>query len=160
MRATLRTSAAALAILFLPGVGSTEVMDNELEKLPEVRVVVAPLSEAAAECNVTTNGLDAAARVTLDASRLRVREESPDRSFLLVYFFARSADSGCTGYLEVALARPVIVVSTEKPTIAKVWSRNFLMAGPAYDFGERVNATVREFTTQFLAEWIKQNPKQ
>jgi hypothetical protein len=161
MRALLRSSAAALVALFLPGVGAAQ-MGTALEKLPDVDIVIESLSEQAAACGVTANGLDAVVRVALDASRLGVKiemSETTDLSTVYVNVNVMKQDAGCIADVSLQLHRMVAVLSTGKSAVGTVWSSGTILVGPAYDFGERVNAALRELANQFLAEWIKQNPK-
>ncbi len=149
-----------LIVLGLPGVGAAQA-DTELEKLPNISIVVEEPDDQAAKCNITASGLDAAVRIPLDASRLGIREpgKSSDGSYLYVNVVVLSQPVGCMAYLDLALKRVVLVGSTGKIEVGSVWDGGRILVGPADGFSARVGTALREHTNTFLGEWIKQNPK-
>lgn len=137
-----------------------QAQDNAFVGVSAVRILVEGLDDAAAKCNVTTSGLDAAARLPLDASRLRI---TPALSFSDVYVAvtALSLPSGlCVARVSVDLNRTLAIPGTNQLVFgATVWHKGTLLTGPSSDFGQRVNQYVTDFTKELIAEWIKANPR-
>ena len=123
------------------------------------------LSDDAAKCNVTKGGLDAAARLPLDASRLRIDPDAGPYVSVAVTVtdgFDRSAPSGagCVATLDVGLRRTLAIPGTNQLVFgATAWGRDALLTGPSSGFGQRVNQYVTDFTKELIAEWIKANPR-
>ena len=157
-----RLLGGVLALLMM-GLGlvatPAQAQDNAFVGVSAVRILVEGLADDAAKCNVTESGLDAAARLPLDASRLRI---TPDgSSFVYVNVTALSPDSGlCAAYVSVALKRELAIPGTNQFVFgATVWESGTIMSGSPSDFGQRVNQQVDDRTKRLIAEWIKANPR-
>lgn len=149
----------ALVLWLLPGAGVAQP-NTDLENLSEVAIVVEPIGSAAElKCNLTEAGIDAAMRIPLDGSRLRVARTKSSAVLVASVAAMEVGNGDCAAAVSVILFRSVVVEETGKRAIGAVWMRPGLMFHPAHDFGARVNSQVREVTTEFLGEWIKQNPK-
>ena len=115
----------------------------------------------AAKCNVTKSGLDAAARLPLDASRLRINPDvSPLSPYVYVSVSALWEPRGCAAFVQVSLKRSLAIPGTNQLVFgATVWERGYVLTGPSSGFGQRVNQQVTDYTKELIAEWIKANPR-
>ena len=135
-----------------------QAQDNNFVGVSGVDIVVEALSDNAAKCNVTDGGLDAATRLPLDASRLRI---IPDASpYVYVRVTALWEPSGCAAFVAVSLIRRLAIPGTTQLVYGSVWDTGTILTGPSSDFGQRVNQNVTDFTKRLIAEWIKANPRQ
>ena len=152
-----------LAVLLVMGLGlvatPAQAQDNTFVGVSAVSILVEKLSDDEAKCNVTEGGLDAAARLPLDASRLRI--DPVASSYVYVRVTALSLSSGlCAGHVGVDLTRMLAIPGTNQLVFsATVWGKGTIMSGPSSDYGQRVNQRVGDFTKQLIAEWIKANPR-
>ncbi len=151
--------------LSLTAIGATEVGVNSLLKyLPELEIDIESPSDSEMKCNITKGGLDAAMRIPLDSSRVRVLASDPQLSNAAklrvdTLVLAETNVDFCTGSVELALYRLVSIADSDVAAFAPVWSAKAVISGSPHDFGKRVNDMVRELTGQFLGAWIKANPK-
>ncbi|MEQ1867746.1 MAG: hypothetical protein ABL996_24255 [Micropepsaceae bacterium] len=124
-------------------------------------VVVEDLNDAAKRCHITESGLDAAMRLPLDQSRLRVDLNAPVTApYAYVAVTAVAIDNGrCAAYVDVQLNRKLRLPASEVLVGATVWHTGSLLTGPPDDFSERVTREVSAYTREMIAEWIKANPK-
>ena len=135
-----------------------QAQGNNFVGVSEVDIVVEGLSDNAAKCNVTKGGLDAATRLPLDASRLRINPDAS--SYVYVRVAALWEPSGCAAFVQVVLKRSLAIRGTNQLVFgAMVWDNGTLLTGPSSDFGQRVNQRVTDFTKELIAEWIKANPR-
>ena len=135
-----------------------QAQDNTFVGVSEVSIFVEDLGDGEAKCNVTKGGLDAAVRLPLDASRLRINPAAVPYVYVVVV--ALWVPSGCAGHVRVALDRVVAIPGTNQLVYgASVWGRGTLLMGPSSGFGQGVNQYVTDFTKELIAEWIKANPR-
>ena len=158
-----RLLGGVLVVLLVMGLGlvatPAQAQDNKFVGVSEVKILVEDLDDGAEKCNVTKGGLDAAARLPLDASRLRIDPVASSRVYVRVT--ALSTSSGlCAAFVSVALKRPLAIPGTNQLVFgAAVWDVGTILTGPSSDFGQRVNQDVGDFTKELIAEWIKANPR-
>ena len=153
-----------LAVLMM-GLGlvatPAQAQDNAFVGVSAVSIFVEELNDNEAKCNVTKGGLDAATRLPLDASRLRI---NPDVSPLSPYVYVRVSalwePRGCAAFVQVSLKRSLAIPGTNQLVFgATVWERGYVLTGPSSGFGQRVNQQVTDDTKELIAEWIKANPR-
>ena len=127
--------------------------------ISSVSIIVEQLEDDAVRCNVSESGIDAAIRLPLDASRLRIEPNTTP------YVYARVnvlplASGLCVASIDVSLKRILAIPATNQLVFgAMVWERGSLATGPASNFGQRVNQTVGDYTKQLIAAWIQANPR-
>ena len=145
-----------------------QAQDNTFVGVSEVSIFVEDLGDGEAKCNVTKGGLDAAVRLPLDASRLRIDPDASPYVYVVVtvtdgsrFLLPAPSGGGCVGSLSVGLRRTLAIPGTTQLVFgASVWEKGYSLTGPSSGFGQRVNQQVTDFTKELIAEWIKANPRQ
>lgn len=128
-------------------------------RVPSMGILVEELDEQAAACGVTKGGLDGAVRLTLDASRVPIQEGLLTPNVYVNVTVLRAPD-GCLASVHIAFNRILqLPGGHEKVYGAEVWQNRSLLAGPRYDFPQRVYSDVEGFTKELIAEWLKANPR-
>jgi hypothetical protein len=130
-----------------------------LTGLQSARIVIEDLDEEARQCGVTRDTLDAAARITLSNSRLRVDNGDVGPYYYVQVTVLRSG-TYCMAAINVALTRPVWLrpgAQTQDVVLARVWSRGGVISGGEANFGRRVMMDVEGYTKQFLGSWLREN---
>lgn len=132
---------------------------NAFVGVSAVDIVVEALHDGARECNVSESGLDAAVRLPLDASRLRIDRSSADYVYVRVNVLPLQ-NGVCVAEVEVMMIRGLVIPNTQRfIDAATVWDKGALMTGTASNFRQRVNQLVTDYTKQLIAEWLKANPR-
>jgi hypothetical protein len=133
--------------------------DNNFKGVSAVSIVVENLREPQANrCNVTQSGLDAAVRVLVDQSRLRLDERSHSNIYVNVNISPVTAF--CLANVAVSLNRTLSIPGTSQLVYgAQVWDGETLISGEASGFGQRVYQFVSTHTRELLSQWIKANPR-
>lgn len=160
-----RITTVALVVVSLIG-GASEIASaqnvNALKGIDTLGdLVIETLSPDAQRCGITPAGIDAAMRVTLDPSRLRIAS-SNTAAFPWLYArvsVIRRADGSCVAAVDLSLHRIVTIPATGDLVAAQVWDSGSLLTGGQVDFESRIPAQIRSLTQEFLAAWIKANPK-
>jgi len=152
-----------LVVLLVMGLGlvatPAQAQDNNFVGVSEVNIVVEDLADAAAKCNVSKGGLDAAVRLPLDASRLRINPHA--LSYVYVNVSALWEPRGCAASVQVELKRSLAIPGTTQWVYgASVWDKGTILTGTSSYVGKGVNQSVTDFTKELIAEWIKANPRQ
>jgi hypothetical protein len=133
-----------------------------LRGLQDVSILVEDLDDDAKQCGITESALDAAVRLPVSASRLKIAKdfgEGTDRSYVyVVVITVRPADI-CIASVSVSLRRTVLLQTPPESRFqgASTWEKSSVMTGPAYSFGKRVSDNVEGFTKELIAAWLKQN---
>lgn len=132
-----------------------------------VGVVAEEVDGDGEQCGLSVFGLESAARVNLDASRIRLRptsELNPSNrgDFGLfgvsVVVFALRGDL-CAGYAEVDVHRWGVVNAGTRAGYVSVFQQSSLFTGGSANFGVRVREWVGQATNEFISAWIQANPK-
>ena len=162
---TRRLFDGMLAVLLMMGLGlvatPAQAQDNAFVGVSAVHIFVATTpDDDDAKCNVTKGGLDAAVRLPIDASRLRI---NPDAS-PYVYVNANvlmMPDGLCVATFTVGLKRTLAIPGTNQLVFsATVWeSATSTIWARSSIFWLQLNQSVSDFTKQLIAEWIKANPR-
>ena len=162
MRRTLQWVVGCLVcIVLLTADTAWAQLSNEFVGVSAVGLLVESFDhpDEAARCNVSQGGLDAAARLPLDASRLRIT--SSLATYVYVNVNVMFWNNSCVASVRVALERDLTIPNTQSYIFgASVWFRQSLIIGPPSDFGSRVNQSITGYTQQLIAEWTKANPRQ
>ncbi len=162
-------TAALLLLCSLPADASAQDLPAPFKGVDAVGLLVESLDpQGASQCNVNKASLDAAARLTIDRSRLRIAERNSADAYVYVNVTLLVTPSRlCVANIDVALNRMMLSPSAagreprddEVVFGAAVWSTASLLTGPSYDFGSRVNAAVTDQTNQLVGAWVKANPR-
>jgi hypothetical protein len=131
-----------------------------LTGLTSVAILIEKLPDDAKPCGITLAALDAAVRLPLAASRLRVasnNEAATDFADVYVVVNVQRQGVDCVANVSVALNRTVDLVTPKYRVLADTWSNGSLITGPSYSFGKRVSDEVEGYTKQLIAQWLKDN---
>ena len=132
---------------------------HEITGLQATRIVVEDLDEDARLCGVTRESVDAAARIPLSTSRLRVDNGDIGPYFYVQVTVLRSG-SYCMAAINLALTRPVWLrpgAQTQDLVMARVWNRGGVISGADANFGRRVMNDIETYTKQFVGAWLRDN---
>jgi hypothetical protein len=126
-----------------------------LTGLPQINILVEDLDSDARACNISSDALDAAARLPLANSRIRV--SSSATAYLYINVNVISLGSGlCIASITVKVQR----FATEFFTLVTVWDKGQILSGRASEFGSRISRNVEDVTKMFIAAWLKENEQQ
>lgn len=154
-RSTLLVGVLGLGVLVAD---TARAQDPGFLGVKDVHIVVEDLGQEGRACNVTEDGIDAAIRLPLDASRLRLNEKSADFIYANVSVRRRD-DVECVAYVSLSLYRRLSTPEGQFVPGA-VWHKGIVMGGGAMsDFVQRVDQRIGDLTKQLIAEWIKANPR-
>jgi hypothetical protein len=136
----------------------TDASAAPLEGVITVGIVIEELREDAALCNVSKDALDAAVRLPLSTSRLKVTNEYRYPYYLYVNVNVMRLPNGvCIANVDISFIRPVELLLADGLVDGSVWSKGSLLSGPSSEFGGRVDGVVEGYTKQFIAAWLKDN---
>ena len=148
-----------MALVSSGSVGAIQISDTERDSLRgirEVKIVVESLDADAEQCNISKEALElAAARPLVDAG-IAVKPELPLYVYVRVTVLAMSDGSGCAANVEVSARTPADakLPHTAEPVRVRVllWEGSAIFTGPRYNFGQRINASVREKVDNFATK--------
>jgi hypothetical protein len=153
---TLSVGVVAVVLMCHPTKAVAQSSTNGgLRGLSGVEILVEGLDEEAARpCNVSKDALDAAVRLPLANSQLRVLAKASP--YVYVNVTVMRVNGGCAATYKVSVRR----WSTEFLDYVVVWNRGGMLSGPAYDFGVRTSSGVEELTKMLIAAWLQANSEQ
>lgn len=130
--------------------------ERALSGISAVGIVVERLDPDAASCGIVEESLDAAARLPIANSRLKLDRRA--QSYVYVRVTAMRIGSTCFATTEVSFRRPMWTKSEQGVAVwSRVWDLGYVIAGPAGDVGKKVNDKVEEFAKRFIAAWLQAN---
>lgn len=131
-----------------------------LSGIQSVKILIEDLDSDAKTCGLSTGGLDAAVRLPVDASRLRINPSAVGTyiyvNVIAVYLKALDA---CVAQVDVELNRPLTLPNSDTFVIAAVWNDGVLLTGEKISFPSRVYVAVTDKTKQLIGAWITANPR-
>lgn len=123
-----------------------------------IELIVEDLHEGATKCWISRDSLEAAMRIPLSNSPIKVREG------LLPYLYVnvnalKMDNGGCAVSVEVSFHRWMFTSrsSSADGDMATVWSKGELLTGPSTDMGRRIANKVEDLTKTFIGAWLKAN---
>lgn len=152
--------AAVLLGFALAGPGHAQSGDKSLQGIKSVFVLVEDLDEAARQCGISADALDAAVRIPISNSRLGLSKESFG-AYLYVNVVALRLNSGiCAVNLQLRFTRWVWFAPNANPldsAYGSVWDRGELRTGSSATIGRSVVESLEGLTKQFIGAWLKAN---
>lgn len=130
------------------------VIANPMKGIKEVGIVIEKLDDDAKRCNITEGYLDAAIRVRLSSSSLKV--VSMDRmppAFIYVAITVLDDKDFCIGSVSTSFNK---YINSER-AIGNFWELTELLNIRRINFQNRVGDVVDRNATQFLGAWLKAN---
>ena len=116
-----------------------------------------PIDEEARQCGISDDGLDAAVRIPVSNTQLRVATDSP---FLLyVQTTSRKGKADCTTMVQVSALRSAWFSpdSGAKSGMVAVWTKSTLLTGAASTHARRTYEAIEGLTKQFVGAWLREN---
>ncbi len=159
LRGALLPALAVCGLTILPALVQAQTPVRGLTGLQAARIVVEDLDEDARLCGVTRESVDAAARIPLSGSRLRVDNGDIGPYFYVQVTVLRSGNF-CMAAINLALTRPVWLrpgAQTQDLVMARVWNRGGVISGGEANFGRRVMNDIEGYTKLFIASWLREN---
>lgn len=148
----------ALTVACLLFVHAPAARAQALVGVSEVKLIVEQLDDEARECGVTPDGLEAAVRITLANSRLRVLDGLGEPYYYVQVNVIRGGEQ-CIASVRASVSRSVWLTPTGPKLLAQVWSKGLLTAHSRRDFGRRLNSSVEDLTKLMLGAWLKDNQR-
>lgn len=148
--------AAMLGFIAAAGALIAPCYGQALADVREIRIIIEQLNNESMECGVREDDLEAAARIVLSTSKLRVGKDvlSP---FLYVQVTVIREGNQCIGSLNMAVNRLVMSSPSRDPFFARVWNSSQVMAFTRNDFSRRLSLAVEADTKRMLGTWLKEN---
>lgn len=126
-------------------------------------IIVNQLDDKASKCGITEDALDAALRLPVSAAGILIRPRGWDHLLSVTVTALPTTTSGCAAYVEVEggreLGRLDEFGKIAETIYGAVWDKGTILTGPTYEFGKRVADAAEQFAKQWVAQWLKDNPK-
>ena len=133
---------------------SFAVSADVLRGVREITILVEKLDEDASKCNLSEDMIDAAIRLPLSNSKIRIvkPEDYPD-SYLYAYVIAVDSGVMCRLYVELAYRK---YIRTEK-AFGQFWRKNLIMSSNKTSVAKTVGDSFEAYAKQFVSAWLKAN---
>lgn len=152
-------------------VALAQVVAKGLRSVDYVNLVVAPVEDEAKACGVAADALDAAMRVPISSTALKLKPPDPDEDlwvpvadaamspFLYAEVLAlQTSESTCAVLVRLAMYKVVYFArDRDDAAFAIIWSSSELITGSQARMGNRVANSLEGLTREFLGAWSKAN---
>jgi len=166
-----RIAIGSIAIVLLAGVQCEpqETKIGPLTSLRQTSIQVETLNADAKALGLSKKSLESQLLVGLrrDIPRLAIRESVFPRLHLqvavLLVTTVGGRETGFSAYVALTMKRPITILEDVglgevTRTIATVWFRGELLAGPRRSIRQQVKDSIEELLTEFAADYYRQNP--
>jgi hypothetical protein len=156
-----RITLALMVFLGIPAVTHaqipSELTDHRLKNYSPVRIVIEQLDDDARQCGITADGLDAAVRLPLSASPVKVVNDVPSSDgYVYANVNVLKLNNGvCVANVELEAHRWAMAFWSD----VIVWTNGTMLSGAHYDFIRGVDNALEDLTKQFIGAWLKTNPR-
>jgi len=146
-----------VALLALPAQAQSSAPG--LSGIAAIQLALEPVDDEARQCGLSDDGLDAAVRIPVSNTQLRVVAESPSLLYVQTTSAARKGTSDCTTMVQVSLLRPAWFAPSAdaKSGMVAVWHKGTLLSGAAATHGRRTYEAIENLTKQFVGAWLREN---
>jgi hypothetical protein len=148
-----------LPILLVVLGGPVHGQTSGLKGYTEIAIKVGSLDDAARSCGISVDALDAAMRLPLANSRIKVSQQSVGTLTAEVTALQVQPSQGCVGSVAVMFSRPFF--DGRPPNASIVFGITFakesLITGDPGYVSRSAEQLVESFTKQFIAAWLKDN---
>lgn len=127
-----------------------------LREVGPISLVVEELSKSAEPCGISIDALDAAMRIPLSNSRLKVSGSSRPYLYANVNVIHPTATL-CIAAVNLSFRRVLTAGFDGSAVVGTVWEDGALLSGPPVTFGRRVTEAIEDRTKLFIGAWLKEN---
>lgn len=128
-------------------------IEGSLVGVKTIDLIVEDLSDDAGRCLITTDALEAAVRVPISNSRIRMRK-SDDLPYLYVNVAVLSDESK---HCVVAYSLSFRKYVEKEHSIGQFWHKGGVASGPSHRVSRGVINEIEGDTKIFISEWLKAN---
>lgn len=131
----------------------SQVSANSFKGIKEVGILIENLDEDATKCNMTEDFLDAAVRLPISNSKIRVVDMNKFPSaYIYVKLIIIREQEMCTAYIRVALNKYIPGENT-----GEFWNKDGLLIYRKVNFQQKIGEQLESFTKQLISAWLKAN---
>jgi hypothetical protein len=123
-----------------------------LKGVKEVSIVIEKLDEHARKCGITEAQVDAALRLPISNSRLRVTN-SVSTSYVYARVTALEVRNSCAVHAKFEFKRYLTVVND----VGTFWDKGGLVYWDKNDVLNKISNDLELYTKEFIATWLKEN---
>ena len=123
-----------------------------LKGVKEVRIVIERLDEVAVKCGITEALVDAALRLPISNSRLRITNVPRD-GYVYANVTALEVRNSCAVHTTLAFTR----YSTDMNDVGIFWRTGGIVYWDKNDLPNRISNDFEQYTKEFIAAWLKAN---
>jgi hypothetical protein len=156
-------SIACASFLLLLLVPRSDAQD--LKELTQASIVVEQLEKTAKDIGLSEETLESQTLVGLkrDLPKLKISKDASPYVYVNVLAVEAGPDRVAV-YVNIKVNRPVKILrdwsnSEVTGTVATVWNKGRLLAGPKYDMASRIREAISELTTKLAAAYYRDNPE-
>ena len=125
-----------------------------LKGVESVNIVVEEPDQDATDCGITKDALDAAVRLPLSNSRLKIKDGLFIPDLFVRVTALKTNNQNCAVSTQIQLYKWI----QSEMDFGGFWQNTHLLTGPKSSMGKRVTDKFESFTKQFIAAWLKANP--
>jgi hypothetical protein len=116
--------------------------------------VIENLSDNAAKCHISKEMLDAAVRIPLSNSKLKITNFGESQGYIYVKLGLLPVNNFCSGAIHVSFNK----FSQSEKEMGEFWSTGVIFHTNKNDIRKSVSDDVESFVKEFIAAWLKANP--
>ena len=139
-------------LAFLLSFFTFSVFASALKGVKETTIVIERLDEDHVKCGITENMIDAAVRIPISNSRLKITNRQTS-GFIYVNVGALSFENFCVVSIQLTYAKFIISENES----GRFWFKSHLMSWNRNDIGLRVTDRLEALTKELIAAWLKAN---
>lgn len=143
----------ALTLALLASFGCAVSAQQALSGVRQVDIVVETLDDDAAKCSITKDGIDAAVRLPLSNSRIRIDRDAPAYLYVNANVMVMP-NRTCVANLLITFKK----YSASERSMGDFWNKGTLMSGAPDYVSQRIYINAENLTKQFVAAWLQANP--
>ena len=124
-----------------------------LKGVREVAILIESLDEDASKCGLSEDLLDAAARLTLSNSKIKVVGLESGSGYVYTRVTVLNVADICIGHLEVSYHK----FATSEKQVGEFWRKGKLISRAKMEFSKVISQDAEAYAKQFLSAWLKAN---
>ena len=128
------------------------VFASALKGVAETSIVIEELDEDHVKCGITENMIDAAVRIPISNSKLKITNR---RSSGMIYVNVGAISMGNNCVVAIQLTYAKFIASEND--LGRFWFKSRLLSWNRNDVGLRVTNWLEASTKELIAEWLKVN---
>jgi hypothetical protein len=134
--------------------GSALSSAEAMRGVQNIAILIENLSDDTVKCNVSKDMLDAAVRIPLSNSKLRVTNVSNTMSYLYVKVALLQINNSCAGSILLSFNK----YSKSENDTGEFWNKSMIIYDNKNSISKSISDDVESFAKEFIAAWLKANP--